>query len=263
MDTFKPTTERLPLWREPYTQEKLFFRERKDTSSPNFVAGMTTEDGKVTLNPYFYDNPNINLEAVYNNEVVRLALDNKLDVEIPEVNVEFEKKQKEKLLGTDYETADSKDVQQTLLARLVSGEIEPINEEQKAVKQLLLNSVGQYLAKPTQEGQLEPGNIPLHNRPKVSLTEGGTATVRSEGFNLGGKEVLLPTVSPEGRIWSRNEAVENYQKTGQHLGIFDSPQASTNYAKQLSKEQGELMKHSPRKPRQETYVEFIKRYRGY
>lgn len=79
---------------------------------------------------------------------------------------------------------------------------------------------------------LTPGNIDLSKRPVVK-NGNGYSTVRSAGFNFDGVETLLPTVSPDGRLLSNDEAVELYRKTGQHLGKFISPQASTDYAENL------------------------------
>jgi len=91
-------------------------------------------------------------------------------------------------------------------------------------------------------GLLEPGNIDLSNRPRVRNKDGSISTVRSIGVNVGGKEVLLPTVSDDGRIMSDSEAVDQYRKTGKHLGVFSSPAASTAYAQRLHKsEEKKLM----------------------
>jgi len=92
----------------------------------------------------------------------------------------------------------------------------------------------QRLATP---GLLEPGNIDLNNRPIVRNPDGTISTVRSMGVNLDGREVLLPTVSPDGRILSPDEAVALYRQTGQHLGMFDTPEHSSAYAQQLHEDQ--------------------------
>jgi len=80
---------------------------------------------------------------------------------------------------------------------------------------------------------LVPGNINLYRRPKVLNPDGSISTVRSMSFEDNGKEVLVPTVSDDGRILSDDEAIENYYKTGQHLGIFADPDSATAFAEQL------------------------------
>lgn len=88
-------------------------------------------------------------------------------------------------------------------------------------------------------GMIERGNINLSARPVVQNSDGSISTVRSMSVNVGGKEVLIPTVSEDGRIMSKDEAVQQFKKTGKHLGKFDSPAAATAYAKTLSAEQGQ------------------------
>lgn len=57
-------------------------------------------------------------------------------------------------------------------------------------------------------------------------------------FNEGGKEILVPRVAVDGsRILSPQEAIDQYHKTGQHLGMFDSPEEATKVAIQLHKDQ--------------------------
>lgn len=88
------------------------------------------------------------------------------------------------------------------------------------------------------EGLLESGNINLYNRPVVKQPDGSIATVKSIGVNIDGKEMLLPTVSNDGRMMTNDEAIQQYKQTGKHLGIFNSPEAASNYAKALSSAQG-------------------------
>lgn len=83
-------------------------------------------------------------------------------------------------------------------------------------------------------GLIEPGNIDLKAQPRVKNPDGTISTVRSISVNVDGREVLIPTVSFEQqRVLSDEEAVQEYYRTGRHLGKFASPEAATNYASRL------------------------------
>src|SRR5438132_12683511 len=92
-----------------------------------------------------------------------------------------------------------------------------------------------------QSGLITPGNIDLTNRPRVTNPDGSISTIRSISFGQDGKEILIPTVV-DGHVVSDAEAVAHYRKTGQHLGIFTTPDAATAFAQRLHEsEVGKLM----------------------
>jgi hypothetical protein len=154
----------------------------------------------------------------------------------------------------------------TSLAKLWGTRVATIGVEQVAIgmANATTNVLGQEWAKqysnkvnqqpifmtpsmPTPKGLVSPGNINLNNRPNVvinkqALHEGVTedqeiATVRSMSFGEGGKEILVPTVSDDGRIMTDDQAIQQYHKTGKMLGIFTTPKEADIYAEQLHEDQ--------------------------
>lgn len=88
---------------------------------------------------------------------------------------------------------------------------------------------------------LRGGNIDLAHRPIVRNPDGSISTVRSMGINVDGHEVLIPTVAHDGsRVLSDKEAVDQYFKSGRHLGVFRTAEDSSRYAEALHNKQAEM-----------------------
>lgn len=83
-------------------------------------------------------------------------------------------------------------------------------------------------------GMVEAGNIDLYGQPEVRNPDGSISTVDSSSYNFDGVEVLLSSVTQDGRhLRTADEVIAEYQRTGRHLGKFSDPDSATRYAIQL------------------------------
>lgn len=88
------------------------------------------------------------------------------------------------------------------------------------------------------KGILALGNIDIAHRPSVLNPEtGGRSSVWSMSFGTDQGEVLIPRISDDGRILTEEQAIEQYRKTGRHLGIFSSIEDANAYAEALHRQQ--------------------------
>ncbi len=100
-------------------------------------------------------------------------------------------------------------------------------------------------------GMKEAGNIDLSTRPKVQNEDGSFSTVRSMSTNIDGQEVLLPTISDDGKHLTDEEAVQQDMDTGRNLGKFNTPDDATNYAEALHNEQSSRFGLNDKQPKME------------
>jgi hypothetical protein len=101
-------------------------------------------------------------------------------------------------------------------------------------QKIYLDDNGELVGSNSNSGIIEKGNIDLYKQPVVNNPKGGKSTVYSKSYNLDGAETLLPSVTPDGRFLATDDDILNeYKKTGRHLGKFNSVDTANKYAEQL------------------------------
>lgn len=105
-----------------------------------------------------------------------------------------------------------------------------------------------YMAESNPRGLVEPGNLPIWNRPIIRNDDGSISSEYSMSREDNGREVLVPTIvngrflTPDGKKPAEgsdaekamfDEAWRHYQQTGEHLGKFSNPDYADIYAEKL------------------------------
>ena len=87
------------------------------------------------------------------------------------------------------------------------------------------------------------GNIDITNRVPVVNEDGSVSTVDSIGIGVDidgqEKQVLIPTIV-DGQRLSEEEAIQHFEQTGEHLGIFDTVDEANEYAERLHDQQEQM-----------------------
>jgi len=103
-----------------------------------------------------------------------------------------------------------------------------------------MSGLASFIAPRFNEGGLvELGNIDLFRRLRLPNPDGSVSTIESISIGTDRGEVLIPTISSEGARLSDDEAIELFETTGQHLGIFSSSEAASEFARRLSTMMGQ------------------------
>lgn len=112
--------------------------------------------------------------------------------------------------------------------------------EKTAAKRVQLSEMA------TADGLVEPGNIDLLSRPTVKNEDGSISTVKSMSANFDGREYLIPMVAEDGSgILTEDAAIDQFLQTKKHLGVFNSPEAATEYAERLHEQQSDYYSNPP------------------
>ena len=86
-------------------------------------------------------------------------------------------------------------------------------------------------------GLIIPASISnLYDRPVLKNPDGSYSTTSSISVGTDKGETLIPTVVNGVRL-TQQQAVDHFRKTGEHLGIFDTPAHANAYAEALHNEQ--------------------------
>ena len=84
---------------------------------------------------------------------------------------------------------------------------------------------------------IQPGNVDLTKRPMVHHPDNSISTLYSGSFQTDAGSVLVPFVSPTGKMLNEAEALAEYKRTGKMLGIFKTDEQADAYSEMLHQKQ--------------------------
>ncbi len=97
-------------------------------------------------------------------------------------------------------------------------------------------------------GLIRPGTIKnLFDRKELVRPGGSVGTAYTKSFNFNNREVLLPTIL-DGKQLTDDQAVKRFLSTGQHFGVFATPEHANVYANALHEAQAKTGFHVPEIP---------------
>ena len=108
---------------------------------------------------------------------------------------------------------------------------------------MLGSSTAQYPSLPDAKGMVEPGNIKgagVFDRKILKNKDGSYSTTSSISIGTDKGETLIPTVV-NGKRLTVEQAIKHFEKTGEHLGIFDTPDNADAYAEALHNAQAKYV----------------------
>jgi hypothetical protein len=79
---------------------------------------------------------------------------------------------------------------------------------------------------------VQPGNINLTGRPILRNSDGSISSEKSFSIGTDKGEVLIPKIV-NGKELTQQQAIDHYRRTGEHMGIFDTPEHADAYAEQV------------------------------
>ena len=86
--------------------------------------------------------------------------------------------------------------------------------------------------------------LPLGVRYEVKNADGTVSTVRTISIGTDQGEVLIPTVIGD-KVLDDESAIAHFYKTGEHFGVFDTPDNATKYAEWLHSQHEAKMQQQP------------------